>query len=217
LTDSLRPTLHRNRRGFVRQRAGRDHQRALQGRVRLQARHRRLGRRGPPRVGHPLLGPLVQRATPTRPLRRHPPSRVRSSVLRCPTDQPPRGWNPITRASNKPRVVQGPNQKRARMGIRAASRSPSRRVPARCLEVGVRVTRACGRWARWSSWCSEAGEGRCERSLRPRRTPRRDIGISFARRSSRFSLDHGFVRPRPRSPRDRPSSMSASRPTPVRL
>jgi len=96
-------------------------------------------------------------------------------------------------------------------------RSPSRRVPARCRVVGVRVTRACGRWARWSSRCSEPGEGRCERSLRPRRTPRRDMRISFARRSSRFSLDHGFVRSHSRSPRDRPSSMSASRPTPVRL
>jgi len=96
-------------------------------------------------------------------------------------------------------------------------RSPSRRVPARGLVVGVRVTRACHRWARRSPRCSEAGEGRCGRSLRPRRTPRRDIGISFARRSSRFSLDHGFVRSRSRSPRDRASSTSASRPTPVRL
>jgi len=97
------------------------------------------------------------------------------------------------------------------MGIRTASPLPSRRVPARCLHVGVRVSGACGRWARRSSRCSEAGEGRCGRSLRPRRTPRLDIGISFARRSSRFSVDHGFVRPRPRSPRDRPSSMSAWR------
>jgi len=60
-------------------------------------------------------------------------------------------------------------------------------VPARCLVVGVRVTRACGRWARRRPRCSEAGEGRCRYSLRPRRTPRRDIGISFVRRSSRFS------------------------------
>jgi len=96
-------------------------------------------------------------------------------------------------------------------------RSPSRRVPARCLVVGVGVTRACGRWARWSSRCSEPGEGRCGRSLRPRRTPRRDIGISFVRRSSRFSSDHGFVRSHSRSPRDRPSSMPGSRPSPVRL
>jgi len=50
-------------------------------------------------------------------------------------------------------------------------RCSSRRVPARCLEVGVRVSGACGRWARRSSRCSEAGEGRCGRSLRPRRTP----------------------------------------------
>jgi len=73
------------------------------------------------------------------------------------------------------------------MGARTASPLPSRRLPAPCLEVGVRVTRACGRWARRSSWCCEPGEGRCRRSLRPRRTPRLDIGISFARRSSRFS------------------------------
>jgi len=108
------------------------------------------------------------------------------------------------------------------MGIRTASpllepTGAGRRVPARCLHIGVRVTRACGRWARRSPRCSEPGEGRCERSLRPRRTPRRDIGISFVRRSSRFSLDHGFVRSFSRSPRDRASSMSASRPTPVRL
>jgi len=104
-----------------------------------------------------------------------------------------------------------------RMGIRTASPLPSRRVPARCLHIGVRVSGSCGRWARRSSRCSEAGEGRCGRSLRLRRTPRLDIGISFARRSSRFSVDHGCVRSRPRSPRDRASQRSASRPTPVRL
>ncbi len=52
------------------------------------------------------LGALVQRGPPPRPLRRHPASRVRSSVLRCPTSRPPRGWNPITRASIRPRAVQ---------------------------------------------------------------------------------------------------------------
>jgi len=74
------------------------------------------------------------------------------------------------------------------MGITTASPLPSRRLPARCLEVGVRVTRTCGRWARRSPRCSEGGEGRCRWSLRPGRTPRLDIGISFARRSSRFAL-----------------------------
>jgi len=118
-------------------------------------------------------------------------------------------WIPYLRSS--------PAGRRPGWGRGLRPRSPSRRVPARGLEVGVRVTRACGRWARRSSRCSEAGEGRCERSLRPRRTPRLDIGISFVRRSSRFSLDHGFVRSHSRSPRDRPSSMSASRPSPVRL
>jgi len=110
-----------------------------------------------------------------------------------------------------------PAGRRPGWGSGPRPRSPSRRVPARGLEVGVRVSRACGRWARQRPRCTEAGEGRCERSLRPRRTPRRDIGISFVRRSSRFSLDHGFVRSHSRSPRDRPSSMSASRPSPVRL
>jgi len=118
-------------------------------------------------------------------------------------------WIPYLRSS--------PAGRRPGWGSGPRPRSPSRRVPARCLEVGVRVTRACHRWARRSPRCSEPGEGRWRCSLRPRRTPRRDIGISFVRRSSRFSLDHGFVRPRPRSPRDRPSSMSASRPSPVRL
>jgi len=47
---------------------------------------------------------------------------------------------------------------------------------------------ACGRWARRSPRCtSRAGEGRCGRSTQPRRKPRLDMRISFARRSSRFS------------------------------
>jgi len=104
-----------------------------------------------------------------------------------------------------PYLRSSPTGGRPGWGSGPRPRSPSRRVPARCLVVGVRVTRACGRWARWSPRCTEAGEGRCGRSLRPRRTPRRDIGISFARRSSRFSSDHGFVRPRSRSPRVRAS------------
>jgi len=118
-------------------------------------------------------------------------------------------WIPYLRSS--------PPGGRPGWGSGPRPRSPSRRVPARGLVVGVRVTRACHRWARRSPRCCEPGEGRCGRSLRPRRTPRRDIGISFVRRSSWFSSDHGCVRPRSRSPRDRASSMSASRPTPVRL
>jgi len=118
-------------------------------------------------------------------------------------------WDPIPEKFTDGRAT--------RMGARPASPLPSRRVPARCLHIGVRVTRTCGRWARRSPRCCEPGEGCCGRSTRLRRTPRLDMRISFARRSSWFSVDHGFVRPRPRSPRDRPSSMSASRPTPVRL
>jgi len=118
-------------------------------------------------------------------------------------------WIPYLRSS--------PTGGRPGWGRGPRPRCLSRRVPARSLDVGVRLSGACGRWARRSPRCSEAGEGRCRCSLRPRRTPRRDIGISFVRRSSRFSLDHGCVRSRPRSPRDRPSSMSASRPSPVRL
>jgi hypothetical protein len=43
---------------------------------------------------------------PPQPLRRRAASRVRSSVLRCPTDRPRRGWKPIARASIRPRAVQ---------------------------------------------------------------------------------------------------------------
>ncbi len=46
-----------------------------------------------------VVGALVQRAPAPRPLRRRPARRVRSSVLRCPTDRPRRGWKPIARAS----------------------------------------------------------------------------------------------------------------------
>ena len=65
----------------------------------------RLGRRRRARARHIVLGPLVQRAAAPRPLRRRPARRVRSSVLRCPTDRPRRGWNPIARASIRPRAV----------------------------------------------------------------------------------------------------------------
>ena len=65
----------------------------------------RLGRRRRTRADHLVLGPLVQRDPATRPLRRHPASRVRSSVLCCPTSPPRRGRNPIERASTRPRVV----------------------------------------------------------------------------------------------------------------
>jgi len=87
--------------------------------------------------------------------------------------------------------------------------------------------RCAGQWsarpmARRSSWCCEPGEGRCRCSLRPRRTPRPDIGISFARRSSRFSRPitdtggltrgHAGIEPCRRPPLDPLRSDSASTP-----
>ena len=53
---------------------------------------RRLARHRPARTRHPGLGALVQPATAPWPLQRHPASRIRSSVLRCPQDHPNRGW-----------------------------------------------------------------------------------------------------------------------------
>ena len=54
---------------------------------------------------HLVLGSLVQRGPAARTLRRRPARRVRISVLCCTTVRPHRGWNPIDRASNEPRVV----------------------------------------------------------------------------------------------------------------
>ena len=64
-----------------------------------------LGRRRRARARHPLLGALVQRAPAPQPLRRRATRRVRSSLLRCPTNRPRRGWKPIARASIRPRAV----------------------------------------------------------------------------------------------------------------
>ena len=89
--------------GLVRQCAGRDDKRALQDRVRPRARRTAsVERRRRARAGDPVVGALVQRATPPRPLRRRPAGRVRSSVLRCPTTRPRRGWKPMERASTDP-------------------------------------------------------------------------------------------------------------------
>ena len=66
----------------------------------------RLGRRRRARARDPVVGALVQRAPAPQPLRRRAPRRVRSSVLRCPTDRPRRGRKPIARASIRPRAVQ---------------------------------------------------------------------------------------------------------------
>ena len=112
--------------------------RLLQGRVRRRARHRRLGRHRPPRAGHPRLGPLVQPRPPPQPLRIRPPSRARGNVLRCPTDRPPRDWNPITRASKHPRVVQS-------CGFRIISKNGQKRVsPSFLPTVFGRRTRPPG-------------------------------------------------------------------------
>ena len=53
----------------------------------------------------PSAGSTGTTAPPPQPLRRHPARRVRSSVLRCPTADPDRGWKPITRASTRPRAI----------------------------------------------------------------------------------------------------------------
>jgi len=113
----------------------------------------------------------------------------------------------------------GPGQKRARKWRGRRRRCPSRWVPARCRHVGVRISGACGRGARWNSRCSEPGEGRSRCSLRPPSKPTPDIGISFARRSSRFSRsitdacgltrDHPGIELRSRPPLDPLRSDSA--------
>jgi hypothetical protein len=86
----------------------RNDERPLQGRVRLRARRRRLERRRRARARHPVVGALVQRAPPPWTLRRRATGGVRGSVLRCPSGRPRRGWNPIARASIRPRAIQVP-------------------------------------------------------------------------------------------------------------
>ena len=55
-----------------------------------------------------VMGALVQRRAPPRLLRLRPTSRVRSSVLRCPTTGPTGAWKSITRVSIRPRAIQSP-------------------------------------------------------------------------------------------------------------
>src|SRR4051794_22324950 len=64
-----------------------------------------MGRRRRARARHALVGALVQRAAPPRPLQLHAAPLVRSSLPRCPTSRPRRGWTRITRASTNPRAV----------------------------------------------------------------------------------------------------------------
>jgi len=64
------------------------------------ARQSRGGRRLVGLVAHSDAG-----SQPPQPLRRRAASGVRSSPLRCPTDRPHQGWNPIARASIRPRAV----------------------------------------------------------------------------------------------------------------
>ena len=76
----------------LRQRAGRDDQRALQDRVHLRARHAATV----DDVDDVELATLgwvhwFNDGPPPQPLRRRPARRVRSSVLRCPTDRPTTG------------------------------------------------------------------------------------------------------------------------------
>ena len=60
------------------------------------------------RAGHPELGLLAQHRPPARLPRRPTPDRVRDRVLRCPTDRPTPGRNPIDRASGRSRAIQTP-------------------------------------------------------------------------------------------------------------
>jgi hypothetical protein len=60
-----------------------------------------MGRRRRARARHPVLGALVQRGAAPQPLRRRATRRVRSSVLRCPTDRPRPGLE-----SNSPSLHQ---------------------------------------------------------------------------------------------------------------
>lgn len=94
-------TLDRDGGGFLRRRACGDDQRPLQDRLRLRAQ------RSPPIGGHrgtrapyPLLRALIQRAPAAQPLRRRATSRLRSSVLPCPTDRPHQSLDQTARAPN---------------------------------------------------------------------------------------------------------------------
>ena len=79
----------------------------------------RLGRRRRPRARHPVVGALVQRAPPPRPLRRHPASRVRSSSHRgartsqASTDAPP-SRTPVTSRARVQPVTRSAGRRRAR-------------------------------------------------------------------------------------------------------
>ena len=72
------------------------HPRACPGTV---ADRRRRGAR------HARVGPLAQQRTAARLSQRRAARRVRGG-LRCPTDRPATGWNPIARASIRPRANQ---------------------------------------------------------------------------------------------------------------
>lgn len=75
---------------------------------RPRARRPPLEDRRRPRAGHPRLGPLAQRRPTARLPRRRPTDRVRDRVLRCPTDLPTPGRNPIAVPSTatEPRAIQ---------------------------------------------------------------------------------------------------------------
>ena len=137
----------------IRQRAGGDNERPVQGRVRLRARQPRLlGRCRRPRARHPLMGALVQRAAAAQPLRRCAARRVRSSVLRCPTGRPHRGWKPTARVSIRPRAVQPAAPPRS-------GRSPSALPDTRTKTAPAAPSRSAS-----PSVCSPPGDTRPTRS-----------------------------------------------------
>lgn len=76
------------------------------------------------RTGHPGLGALAQHHPPPRLPRRPTADRVRSRVLRCPTERPTPGRNPIARASGRTRAIHSAN-----VNILRATTTPVRQQP----------------------------------------------------------------------------------------
>jgi len=99
------------------------------------------------------------------------------------------------------------------MGIRTASPLPSRRLPAPCLVGGVRRHQSVRQMGSTElPVYLEGGRGTLRAvSAAEKNAEARHEDLVRSAELPVLSLDHGFVRPRSRSPRDRPSSMSARR------
>lgn len=92
-------------------------------------------RRG--RTRHPRVGPLAQQPAPPQPLRRRAAGRVRGH-LHCRTSRPTSGWEPINRASGKPRAI----HIMGRQGISPDAAYANLRQSAKRTGVDVRETAA---------------------------------------------------------------------------